>query len=106
MVFISESTKQVVLLELAVPWKDWIEGANKRKRAKYADLVTECWSNGWRAHSEPVKVGHGAFIRAKSQIMSLGHKLGADYPWLGCLGDDLKPETPYDSGFITEVVSK
>ena len=44
MVLTSESTKQVVLVELTVPWEDRIEEANERKRAKYAELVTECRS--------------------------------------------------------------
>lgn len=35
----SESTKQVILVELTVPWEDQMEEANKRMRAKYAKLV-------------------------------------------------------------------
>ena len=38
-VLTSLTTKQVVLLELTVPWEDRIEEAHERKRAKYSDLV-------------------------------------------------------------------
>lgn len=47
------STKQVVLLELTVPWKDRLGEANERKRAKYTELVVDCRSKGW----ETVEVG-------------------------------------------------
>lgn len=45
-VLTSESSKQVVLLELTVPWEDGIEEANEHKRAKYVNLTSECQSNG------------------------------------------------------------
>ncbi|XP_076844394.1 uncharacterized protein LOC143489330 [Brachyhypopomus gauderio] len=61
MVLISESTKQVVLVELTVPWEDRMEEANERKRAKYAELVSECRSKGWKARCEPVEVGCRGF---------------------------------------------
>ncbi len=40
-VLLSESTKQVVLLELTVPWEDRLEEAFERKLAKYEGLVSE-----------------------------------------------------------------
>ncbi len=49
MVLMSEVTKQVVLLELTVPWEEWMEEAQERKKAKYAALVAECRENGWKA---------------------------------------------------------
>ncbi|TWW68227.1 hypothetical protein D4764_19G0000250 [Takifugu flavidus] len=55
MVLTSESTKQVALVELTVPWEDRLEEANERKRAKYANLVIECQNNGWKARCEPVE---------------------------------------------------
>lgn len=61
MVLTSESTKQVVLLELTVPWKDRIEEANQRKRAKYAELVMEGRCYGWKASGEPIEVGCRGF---------------------------------------------
>jgi len=49
MVLTSEASKQIILLQLTVPWEDCIEEANEMKRAKYAELVEEYRSNGWRA---------------------------------------------------------
>lgn len=57
----SESTKQVVPVELTVPWEDRLEEANERKRSKYAELVTECRIKGWKARCEPVEVGCRGF---------------------------------------------
>lgn len=72
MVLTSESTKQVVLLELTVPWEDQIEEANKCKKAKYAGLVAECWSNGWRVCCEPAEVGCLGFAgRSIQQTLNL-----------------------------------
>ena len=51
MVLSSESTKQVVLLELTVPWEDRIEEAYARKKAKYEELVAECRCGGWKARN-------------------------------------------------------
>ena len=61
MVLMSGATKQVVLLELTVPWEDRMEEAQERKRAKYAELVAECRRNGWKARCEPIEVGSRGF---------------------------------------------
>ncbi|KAL0159871.1 hypothetical protein M9458_043596, partial [Cirrhinus mrigala] len=61
MVLTSESTKQVVLLELTVPWEDRIEEAFERKKAKYLELVEDCRRKGWRARCEPIEVGCRGF---------------------------------------------
>ena len=61
-VLILETSKQVILLELTVPWEDCIEEANKRKRAKYTELLEKCRSNGWRARCEPIEVGYRGFV--------------------------------------------
>ncbi|KAJ8002290.1 hypothetical protein DPEC_G00178350 [Dallia pectoralis] len=61
MLLISETSKQIILLELTVPWEDRIEEAKERKRAKYAELVEECRKNGWRACCEPIEVGCRGF---------------------------------------------
>ncbi len=58
---LSESTKQGVLLELAVPWEDRLEEAFERKLAKYEGLVSECRQAGWRARCLPIKVGSRGF---------------------------------------------
>ena len=36
-----EASKQVILLELTLPWEDHIEEANEGNRAKYAELMEE-----------------------------------------------------------------
>jgi len=34
-IMVSETTRQLILLELTVPWEERMEEAQKRKRAKY-----------------------------------------------------------------------
>ncbi|KAI7802934.1 polyprotein, partial [Triplophysa rosa] len=60
-VLFSDARKQVVLLELTVPWEVRMEEANERKRAKYADLVEKCRTRGWRAQCVPIEVGCRGF---------------------------------------------
>ncbi|XP_049337547.1 uncharacterized protein LOC125802987 [Astyanax mexicanus] len=62
LVLTSESTKQVVLLELTVPWEDRLEEAHERKKAKYLELVETCRDNGWRTRCEPIEVGCRGFL--------------------------------------------
>lgn len=57
----SSTTKQVVMLELTVPWEERMEEAYERKRSKYQDLVIECQQNGWRTWCLPVEVGTRGF---------------------------------------------
>lgn len=77
LVLTSESTKQVVLLELTVPWEDRIDEANERKRAKYSELTSECRDNGWKARCEPVEIGCRGFA---------GHSLQRVFKLLGIRG--------------------
>ncbi|KAL7854779.1 hypothetical protein SRHO_G00169690 [Serrasalmus rhombeus] len=70
-VLMSRATKQVVLLELTVPWEDRIEEAQVRKKAKYVDLVAECWRNGWKARYKPIEVGCWSFA-GQSLYWALG----------------------------------
>lgn len=44
-----DSAKQVLVLELTVPWKVWMEEVHERKRDKYEELKTSCQNRGWRA---------------------------------------------------------
>lgn len=75
-VLLSESTKQVVLLELTVPWEDRLEEAFERKLAKYEGLVSECRQAGWRARCLPIEVGSRGFAaRSLCRAFSL---LGID----------------------------
>lgn len=57
----STGSKQVVMLELTVPWEERMEEAYERKMAKYQLLVEECQKNGWRAWCMPVEVGCRGF---------------------------------------------
>lgn len=60
-VLVSESSKQVVMLELTVPWEEKMEEARERKKKKYAELVEECRNRGWRARCLPIEVGGRGF---------------------------------------------
>nr|XP_061785060.1 uncharacterized protein LOC133576095 [Nerophis lumbriciformis] len=62
LVLTSDSTKQVVLLELTVPWEDRMEEAHERKKAKYLELVETCRESGWRTRCEPIEVGCRGFL--------------------------------------------
>ena len=77
----SKQTKQVLLVELTVPWESRIEEAHERKLTKYQALIDECVSNGWRAQNLPVEVGCRGF-----PAKSLWHALGV----LGILGSKRK----------------
>ena len=61
MVLTSAFSKQVLLVELSVPWEDHMEEANERKRLKDHELVEQCWKRGWKARCEPIEVGCGGF---------------------------------------------
>ncbi|GAA6088928.1 uncharacterized protein LOC109140547, partial [Tachysurus ichikawai] len=52
-VLVSEATKNLVMLELTVPWEDRMEEAFERKRAKYEGLVNDCHNQGWKARADP-----------------------------------------------------
>lgn len=56
-VLVSETTRQVVMLKLTVPWEDRMEKAFERKRAKYEGLVGKCQSRGLKTCCDPIKVG-------------------------------------------------
>ena len=57
----SKGTKQVVLIELTVPWEERMEEAYERKLKKYQDLILESQQNGWKAWNLPVEVGCRGF---------------------------------------------
>lgn len=60
-ILVSEATKQLILLELTVPWEERMEEAQERKREKYQELVEQCRANGWRTRCMPVEVGSRGF---------------------------------------------
>jgi len=67
----SRRTKQLVLIELTVPWEDRVEEAQERKLQKYQELVTNCRERGWKTRNCPVEVGRRGFI-AESMWRTLG----------------------------------
>lgn len=60
MVLVSETTRQLVMLELTVPWEDQMEEAFQRKRANYEELACECRSKKTRCNS--TEVGCRGFV--------------------------------------------
>ncbi|XP_075313231.1 uncharacterized protein LOC142373743 [Odontesthes bonariensis] len=73
----SESSKQVIMLELTVPWEERMEEASGRKREKYAELVEDCRNRGWRARCLPIEIGGRGFA---------GKSLCRAYSLLGITG--------------------
>lgn len=57
----SQTSKQVALIELRVPWEERIEEAHERKLGKYQSLIFESQQRGWRAWNLPVEVGCRGF---------------------------------------------
>lgn len=68
---ISEASRQLIILEITVPWEERIEEANERKRAKYQELVEECRERGWRTFYEPIEIGCRGFAgRSLCKVLS------------------------------------
>ncbi len=76
-ILVSEATKQLILLELTVPWEERMEEAQERKREKYQELMEDCRRNGWRTRCMPVEVGSRGFA---------SHSLSKAYGTLGITG--------------------
>ncbi|XP_077083545.1 uncharacterized protein LOC143736754 isoform X1 [Siphateles boraxobius] len=60
-ILVSDATKNVVMLELTVPWEERMEEAFERKKGKYQDLVSNCHEQGSKARCLPVEVGCRGF---------------------------------------------
>ena len=68
----SVASRQVLLLELTVPWEDRMVEANERKRSKYQELVELCQTRGWKARCEPIEVGCRGFAgRSLCRVLTL-----------------------------------
>ena len=78
MIIVSDSTKQLIILELTVPWEERMDEANERKRAKYQELVEECRRQGWKTRCEPLEVGCRGFA---------GRSLCRMFTQLGLVGE-------------------
>ena len=56
------AAKEIVLVELTVPYESRLEEANIYKREKYADLIRELSSKGYKARTFAVEVGARGFV--------------------------------------------
>ena len=57
----STETRQVLLIELTVPWEENIDVACERKLEKYQKLVEQCKFKKWRTACYPIEVGCRGF---------------------------------------------
>ena len=69
----NDSTKQVTLLELTIPFDTLLEDAARRKQAKYQDLVASVQESGYTVTLVTVEVGARGVpnIKAFSKLQSL-----------------------------------
>ena len=61
MLLVSETTKQIGIIELTVPSEDRIEISTELKKTKYAVLEEACNRQGWRSSLWTVEVGSRGF---------------------------------------------
>ncbi|XP_078589523.1 uncharacterized protein LOC144869891 [Branchiostoma floridae x Branchiostoma japonicum] len=80
----SAKTRQVVMIELTVPWEDRMEEAFERKAERYSDLKQTCSKKKWKTWCFPVEVGCRGFVG-----QSMWRMLGA----LGIKGNKRKQVT-------------
>ena len=86
-VIISRSSRNILLLELTVPWEENSETAHEMKTAKYQELCEEIRSNGWKVTYTAIEVGCRGFS---------SHTLWSAMKVLGIRGRERR-------GMITEV---
>jgi hypothetical protein len=70
----SKISKQVIIIELTVPWEERIEEAHERKRLKYEELIAQCRERKWKNWSMPVEVGCRGF--AGQSLWNMAKMLG------------------------------
>ena len=75
----SSETRQVLLIELTIPWEENINVACERKLKKYQELVEQCKYNKWRTACYPIEVGRRGFVgrtvcRILNQLAMIGEK--------------------------------
>ncbi|RXN33906.1 reverse transcriptase [Labeo rohita] len=61
-ILVSESTKNIIIMELTVPWEERLGEAHERKMTKYEHLVADCRAQGWKASCMPIEVGYRRFV--------------------------------------------
>ena len=77
MVIYSNKKKQVLMVELTVPYEDRMGVANELKRIKYEEMRQECSIKGWNCQIWPVEIGVRGFT---------GRSVGALLKELGVIG--------------------
>lgn len=70
---VSESTKNIIIMELTVPWEDRLGEAHERKMTKYEQLVTDCRAQGWKARCMPIEVGWICGALPPQSVYCAGH---------------------------------
>ena len=73
-VLYSDESKQVVLLELTVPWETRLEEAYERKKLSYEELRKDCCDNGWTCWCFPIEVGCRGF--PSQSLLNTAKRLG------------------------------
>lgn len=63
----SETSKQMVMLELTVPWEERMEEASGGKKERYAELMEDFQRQGWRAR---------CYVKSTAPWASLEHAKG------------------------------
>ena len=105
----SNSIRQLVIIELTVPWEDNLQEAHEYKAAKYADLVESVKAKGWQVVYHPVEVGARGFpasslrrlfieaglssLRCKQAIRAISSSAEESSRWLW-----LRREKPWAAG--------
>lgn len=90
---VSESTKNIIIIDLTVLWEDCVEEAQVRKRTKYEQLVINCHTQGGKVGSMPIEVRCRGFVgRSLHKALSFsgcrrsGKKQGHQEPHRSCSG--------------------
>ena len=94
----SRSSRQVILLELTVPWETRLEEAHERKLTKYDQLVTDIQNKNWKVWYFPVEVGCRGFV-SQSLWRALGF-LGLTGPGRRNLVGKVERQAETASGWI------
>lgn len=60
------SLKTAYIVELTVPWENFIEEAYECKKLRYAELAAEARQQGWHPKVHPVEVGCRGFVASST----------------------------------------
>lgn len=65
-VYHSASTRQIIMVELTVPYENRMEESNVYKKEKYTDLCKELEREGYNTRIIPVEIGARGFVGASA----------------------------------------